>query len=67
VPSFYPGHGDDNHPLAHIQSRTQESGLNGNNSNVETDENSGDDSRLAELAQGQPGEISEAMVIEVCM
>ncbi|KAH9953932.1 hypothetical protein BC827DRAFT_1159008 [Russula dissimulans] len=62
--SFYPGRSDDNHPLARIQSRTQESGLNGNDSNAETDEDSGDDSHLAELAQGQPGKISEAMVIE---
>ncbi|KAH9960702.1 hypothetical protein BC827DRAFT_1155738 [Russula dissimulans] len=43
---------------------TQESGLNGNNSNAETNEDLGDNSHLAALTQGQPGKISKAMVIE---
>ncbi|KAH9952374.1 hypothetical protein BC827DRAFT_1274922 [Russula dissimulans] len=64
APSFYPGRGNNDHPFARIESRTQESGLNNDDSNAETDEDLDDESHLAELAQGPPGKFSEAMVIE---
>jgi hypothetical protein len=66
-PSFYPSHGDNTHPLASLEHRSQEFGLNNDDSNTESNEDLADESHLAELAQGVPGRISEAIAMEVCL
>jgi hypothetical protein len=68
--SFYPGRGDNTHPLAHLDHasgnytfHTPEVDDDGS----ETEDDSIDDGHTAELALRHPNKFSEAMVIEVSL
>ena len=62
-PSFYPGHSNNNHPLASFEAGTRQFQYGDDDSSAGSENDLDDDLQLAELAQGQ---ISEALSLEVC-
>jgi len=61
---YYPGRGNNNHPLATFEAGTRQFQYGDDDSSAGSDNDLDDDLQQAELAQGQ---ISEALSLEVCL